>query len=121
MGRGQAALGRNGGPPTSTTRPPVSKTVAISPTKSTSSQCSASPVGGLSSNWRERDSGPSQSLLPAQEPVDSQGEELEKLLRECKTTLGITASQEGATNTAGKMYTVYFIYSLKSIDCRISV
>ncbi|KAL3049008.1 hypothetical protein OYC64_008477 [Pagothenia borchgrevinki] len=103
VGRGQAALGRNGGPPTSTTRPPVSlgKTVAISPTKSTSSQCSASPVGGLSSNWRERDSDPSQSLLPAQEPVDSQGEELEKLLRECKTTLGITASQEGATNTAG--------------------
>lgn len=104
MGKGQAALGRNGGPPTSTPRPPAfqGKTVAISPTKSPSSLCSASPVVGSSSgqNWRERDSGLSQSLLPAHEAGDGQGEELEKLLEECRTTLGITASQDGAMNTA---------------------
>ncbi|XP_029317285.1 cytospin-A isoform X2 [Cottoperca gobio] len=104
VGKGQPALGRNGGPPTSTPWPLVSKgkTVAISPTKSTSSLCSASPVVGSASghNWRERDSGLSQSLLPAPEAGDNQGEELEKLLGECKTTLGVTASQDGSTNTA---------------------
>ncbi|XP_044022484.1 cytospin-A isoform X2 [Siniperca chuatsi] len=102
--KGQAALGRNGCPPTSTPRSQVSqgKTVAISPTKSPSSLCSASPVVGSSSgqNWSERDSGLSQSLLPGHKAGDNQGEELEKLLEECRTTLGITASQDGATNSA---------------------
>nr|XP_046269336.1 cytospin-A isoform X2 [Scatophagus argus] len=102
--KGQAAFGRNGGPPTSTPRTMVSqgKTVAVSPTKSPSSLCSASPVVGssLGPNWRERDSGLSQSLLPCQETGDSQGEELDKLLEECRTALGITASQDGATKTA---------------------
>ncbi|XP_034381067.1 cytospin-A [Cyclopterus lumpus] len=100
VGKGHAALGRNGGPPTSTPRPLASqgKTVSSSPTTSPSSLCSASPVVGSSSgqNWGERDSGLSQSLLPAQEA----GEELEKLLEECRSTLGITASQDGATYTA---------------------
>ncbi|XP_051247581.1 cytospin-A [Dicentrarchus labrax] len=102
--KGQATLGRNGGPPTSTPRTLVfqGKTVAVSPTKSPSPLCSATPVVGSSSGqtWRERDSGLSQSLLPGHESGDSQGEELEKLLEECRTTLGITGSQEGATNTA---------------------
>ncbi|GLD73090.1 cytospin-A-like protein [Lates japonicus] len=84
--KGQVTLGRNGGPPTSTPRTPVSqgKTVAVSPTKSPSSLCSASPLVGSSSgqNWRERDSGLSQSLLPGHEAGDSHGEELEKLLEE---------------------------------------
>ncbi|KAI3367852.1 hypothetical protein L3Q82_026693 [Scortum barcoo] len=107
--KGQTALGRNGGPPTSTPRTPVSlgKTVAISPTKSPSSICSASPVVGSSSSgqtWRERDSGLSRSLLPIHEAGDSQGEELEKLLEECRTTLGITVSQDGAMNTTGKSF-----------------
>ncbi|XP_059208530.1 cytospin-A isoform X2 [Centropristis striata] len=106
VGKVQAALGRNGGPPppTSTPRPLVSqgKTVSISLKKSPSSPCSASPVVGSSSrqSWRERDSGLSQSLLPAQEAGDSQGEEVEKLLAECRTTLGFTASHDGATDTA---------------------
>ncbi|XP_042357374.1 cytospin-B isoform X2 [Plectropomus leopardus] len=104
VSKGQAAFGRNGGPPTSTPRPLVSqgKTVANSPTKSPSSLCSASPVVGSSTqqNWRERDSGLSQSLLPAHEAGDSKGEELEKLLEECRTTLDIIASQDEATNAA---------------------
>ncbi|XP_076604028.1 uncharacterized protein LOC143331234 [Chaetodon auriga] len=101
--KGQAALGRNGGPPTSVHRTLVSqgKTVASSPIKSPSSVGGASPVGSSSGQtWSERDSGLSQSLLPAHEAGDSQDEELEKLLEECRTTLGITASQDGTTNTA---------------------
>lgn len=78
--------------------------MAVDPTKYPSSLCSASPVGGSSSgqNWKERDSGVSQSLLPGREAGDSHGEELGKLLEECRTTLGITASQDGAMNTTGK-------------------
>ncbi|XP_037603438.1 cytospin-A [Sebastes umbrosus] len=119
VGKGQAALGRNGCPPTSTPRPLVSqgKTVAVSPTKSPSSLCSASPVVGSSSgpNWGERDSGLSQSLLPAHEAGDSQGEELEKLLEECRTTLGIPASQDGATDSAGILkHLLTEVKSLKS-------
>ncbi|XP_071354642.1 cytospin-A isoform X2 [Trachinotus anak] len=102
--KGNAALGRNGGPPTSTPRTPGSqgRTVAVSPTKSPSSLCSASPLVGSSSgqDWRERDSGLSQSLLARNEAGDGHGEELEKLLEECRTSLGITASQDGATNTS---------------------
>ncbi|XP_045918923.1 cytospin-A isoform X2 [Micropterus dolomieu] len=102
--KGQSALGWNGRLPTSTSLSPVSQeqSVAVSPTKSFSSPCSPSPVVGSPSgqNWREKDSGLSQSLLPSHEAGDTQGEELEKLLEECKTTLGITASQDGATNSA---------------------
>ncbi|XP_026159257.1 cytospin-A [Mastacembelus armatus] len=97
------SLGKNGGPPTSTPRTPVSQwnTAAGSPTKCPSSLCGASPVEGGSSgkNWGERDSGLSQSLLPGHEAGDGRGEELEKLLEECRTTLGITASQDGAMDT----------------------
>ncbi|XP_039993932.1 cytospin-A isoform X2 [Xiphias gladius] len=100
--KGQAALGRNGGPPTSTPRTPSSRTVAVSPTKSPSSLCSASPLMGSSSgkNWSERDSGLSQSLLPGHEAGDSHSEELQKLLEECRTSLGITASHDGTKNMA---------------------
>ncbi|KAM3595313.1 uncharacterized protein V6R79_021532 [Siganus canaliculatus] len=100
----QAAFGRNGGPPTSTPRTPgfQGKTVTVSPTKSPSSVCEASPVVGSSSeqSWRERDSGLSQSILPGHESGDSQSKEVEKLLEEFRTTLGITASQDGAMNLA---------------------
>lgn len=103
--KGNASLGRNGGPPTSTPRTPGShgKTVAVSPSKSPSSMCSTSPLvcSSAGQDWRERDSGLSQSLLARPEAGDSHGEELEKLLEECRTSLGITASQDGATNTAG--------------------
>lgn len=70
--------------------------------------------GSSGQKWRERDSGLSQSLLPDQEAGGSQGEELDQLLEECRTTLGITASQDGATNTAGKSHTtsisIHFIF-----------
>ncbi|XP_035024848.2 cytospin-A isoform X3 [Hippoglossus stenolepis] len=98
-----AAVGRNGGPPTSTPRTPGSqgKTVVFSPTKSPSSLCSASPVVGSSSGltWRERDSGLSQSLLLGLESGDGQAEERGKLLEECRTSLGITDSHDQATDT----------------------
>lgn len=101
--KGQASLGRNGSPPTSTPRSLLSqrKPVAVTPTKSPLSQCSVSPLVGNSSerNWKERDSGLSQSLLGGGE---SRSEDLEKLLEECKTTLGITGSHDGATSTAGE-------------------
>ncbi|XP_005922435.1 cytospin-A [Haplochromis burtoni] len=100
----KATVGRNGGPPTSTPRIPVTpeKSVPVSPIKSPSSLSSASPVVGssLGQNWRERDSGLSQSLPQCQEPKDGQSEELEKLLEECKLALGIPASEDGSTNTA---------------------
>lgn len=103
--KGQATLERNGGPPTSTPNTSVSqeKTVTVSPTKCTSTLCSTSPVVGSSSgqNWRERDSGLSQSLLPGHEAGDSR-EELEKLLEECRTALGISTSQDGSMHTTGK-------------------
>lgn len=102
----KATVGRNGGPPTSTPRIPVTpdKSVPVSPIKSPSSLSSASPVVGssLGQNWRERDSGLSQSLPQCQEPKDGQSEELEKLLEECKLALGIPASEDGSTNTAGE-------------------
>lgn len=100
--KGQASLGRNGSPPTSTPRGLLSqrKPVTVTPTKSPLSQCSVSPLVGNSSeqNWKERDSGLSHSLLGGGE---SRSEDLEKLLEECKTTLGITGRHDGATSTAG--------------------
>uniref|UniRef100_A0A8D3BSY1 Cytospin-A n=1 Tax=Scophthalmus maximus TaxID=52904 RepID=A0A8D3BSY1_SCOMX len=101
---GQAALGRNGGPLTSTPRTPAAKgkTVAVSPAKSPSPLCGDSPLVGSppGQSWRERDSGLSQSLLAAPDCGDSHAEELGKLLEECRTSLGITASHDGATSTA---------------------
>lgn len=73
----------------------------LSPIKSDSSLGSVSPVAspaGLS--WRERDSGLSQSTLQGHGARDGQGEEMEKLVEECKTTLGVTA-QDGAVSTTG--------------------
>lgn len=60
-------------------------------------------------NRRERDSGLSQSELL--EAGDGHGEDLEKLLEECRTTLGLTASQDGATKTAGKNLFITTIFS----------
>lgn len=96
-------MGKNGSPPTSTPRTPVSqgKSVALSPTKSPPSLCSVSPVEGRCSgeSWKERDSGLSQSLLQGQEA----GDELEKLLEESRITLGITADQDVTMNTTEMM------------------
>lgn len=102
---GQVAIGRNGGPSTSSPRTPVSpgNSVAVSPTKSPSPQESTSPVASSSRlSWKERDSGLSQSLLPNNEAGgDSRGEEMERLLEECRTTLAITSSQDEPMTTAG--------------------
>lgn len=95
--KGQASSGRNGSPPTSTPRGLLSqrKPVSVTPTKS------VSPLVGSSGErkWKERDSGLSQSLLGGGE---GRSEDLEKLLEECKTTLGMTGSHDGATSTAGE-------------------
>lgn len=109
--KGQAVFGRNGGPLTSTPRAEVSQEEALaispsrsppkSPPKSSSTCCSTSGHGSCSGQGQggaEGDSGLSRSSLP-----DSG--ELEKLLKECKATLGITASQDLAPSTAGKSQT----------------
>lgn len=96
--KGQADIGRNGGPPTSTPRDEVTqeKPLTIIPSQSPSPP----PVQGSSSrqSGTEWDSGLSQSLLP-----DSG--ELEKLLEECRATLGITTSQDVTPSAAGKSQT----------------
>lgn len=96
--KGQAVFGRNGGPPTTTPRAEVSqeKPLTLSPSKSPSNCCRTSVQGSCSGqSGPEWDSGLNQSLLP--DPG-----ELEKLLEECRTTLGIAASQDVALSTAGK-------------------
>ncbi|XP_028995624.1 cytospin-A isoform X2 [Betta splendens] len=111
-GTGLASSGRNGGPPTSTPR------TAASPEASASvgaARCPSSP--GCSSSgpgWRERDSGLSQSLLPGHEAGDVQGEELEKLLEECRATLGIRSSQDGATNAEVLRHLLSEVKNLRS-------
>lgn len=105
--KGQASLGRNGTPPTSTPRNLLSQRKPGAPKSLPLSQCSVSPLLGSSSerSWREeRDSGLSGSLLGGGESRgESRGEGLEKLLEECKTTLGLSGSQDGATSsTAGQ-------------------
>ncbi|XP_061896513.1 cytospin-A-like isoform X3 [Entelurus aequoreus] len=92
--KGHNTVARNGGPSSSTPR-----TVPVSPSKSPSATCSTSPVCSSSGpKWRERDSVLSQSLLQGPEAGDIQAKELETLLEECRTTLGITVSQEGPKN-----------------------
>ncbi|XP_068608153.1 cytospin-A [Brachionichthys hirsutus] len=78
------------------------KTATISPTRCISSPCNASPEtgGSLGGGRKERDSGLSHPALSGHEAGGSQDGEMEKLLEECKTTLGIATSQEEATNAA---------------------
>ncbi|XP_028294752.1 cytospin-A isoform X1 [Gouania willdenowi] len=103
--REQTNLRSNGGPPTSTPKTAAHQgnNVAVSPIK-TPSQCNVSPVlkSSLRLNWRERDSGlsVSQSLPTGHETKEGQGEDLETLLEECRTTLGISSSQDRTSNTS---------------------
>ncbi|XP_075304402.1 uncharacterized protein LOC142366409 isoform X2 [Odontesthes bonariensis] len=117
-GRGEASLGRNESPPNSAPRSSVSqvKSVAVSPIKCPSSVSSApSPTSSLGQNWKERNMGLSQSLPAGHEERDSQGEELVDLLEECRTTLGITASQDGTANTTEMLkFLLTEVKSLKS-------
>ncbi|XP_077407382.1 uncharacterized protein LOC144038608 [Vanacampus margaritifer] len=100
--KGHITSGRNGSPSTSTPRTAVAqgKCVPVSPAKSPSATCSSSPAvcGSSGPKWRERDSSLSQSLLPAPETRDVQSKELERLLDECRTTLGTSNSQDGPTD-----------------------
>lgn len=102
--KGQAGFGRDGGPPTSTPRPEDSqeKPLAVSPSKSPPT----TPVQGSSSRHKETewDSGLSQSLPP-------DCGELEKLLEECRATLGLTSAQDVALSAAGKSQTSVTIIS----------
>ncbi|XP_077394477.1 cytospin-A [Festucalex cinctus] len=96
--------GRNGSPSTSAPRTALAqaKRVPVSPAKSPSATCSPSPAACSSSGpkWRERDSGLSPSLFvtPGSEARDVQSKELERLLDECRTTLGTSNSQDGPTD-----------------------
>ncbi|XP_056152094.1 cytospin-A isoform X2 [Lampris incognitus] len=117
--KGQVALEHNGCPTTSTPKSPHSqgKTAAVSPAKTPLSQGSASPVVSPSGqSWRERDSGLSHSLSPGHGPCDSQGQEMEKLLEECRSTLGIAAHQDGSivTTTDTLKHLLSEVKSLKS-------
>ncbi|XP_029350173.1 verprolin-like [Echeneis naucrates] len=124
--KGNAVAGRNGGPPTSTPRPPGAqgKTVAVSPTKSPSSLCSASPSVGSSSgqDWRERDSGLSQSSPAHHEAGDSRGEELEKLLEECRSSLDISdpSTEEILKHLLTEVKTLKSTLQVRC-DCKVGV
>ncbi|XP_056915024.1 cytospin-A isoform X1 [Takifugu flavidus] len=91
--KGQAVFGRDGGPPTSTPRAEDSqeKPLSVSPSKSPPT----TPVQGSSSGHKgtDWDSGLSQSLPP-------DCGELEKLLEECRATLGLTTGQDVALSAA---------------------
>lgn len=94
----QLSLGRNGTPQTSTPKTPVPQgnSEDLSPAKSP-----PSPVEGISpdSTWKERDSGVSQSPQQGQEAGDRPDEDLQVLLNECRTTLGITPDKDEPMNT----------------------
>lgn len=89
---GQVAAGRNGDLSSSTPKvpPPQGKRAGTSPTSLGSS---SSMVSLSTQNWKERDSGLSQSLLSGPGSGDNQGE-MERLVEECRTTLGLTDSQD---------------------------
>lgn len=93
--KGQLSLWTNGTPQTSTPKT-TGNGEDLSSTKSPSSS-----VEGCSPNktWKERDSGVSQSPQQSQEAGDRQDEDLQMLLDECRTTLGITSEEDGLANT----------------------
>lgn len=96
--KGHISSSRNGAPQTSTPKTPASHSQSedLGPTKSPS--C---PVENSSPDkaWNERDSGVGQSPQLAPEAVDSRSKDLQVLLEECRTTLGLTADQDAAMNT----------------------
>lgn len=114
-------MGRNGGPQTSTPRTLVSQgnNGDISPTKSPSSVCSGSPVEGSSpeNTWKEKDSGVGRSLLQGQAVEDKRDDDLQRLLDECKTTLGITPDQDGTMNTTEALR--HLLTEVKTLKCTL--
>ncbi|XP_072314397.1 uncharacterized protein [Eucyclogobius newberryi] len=95
--KGQITSGRNGTPQTSTPKTPGPQVNSgdLRPTKSPSS-----PVerGSPEKAWKERDSGVSQSPPQFQQDVDRQ-EDVQVLLEECRTTLGVAPDQGGTIST----------------------
>ncbi|XP_051942807.1 cytospin-A isoform X1 [Hippocampus zosterae] len=100
--KGHITSGRNGAPSISTPRTVVAqgKCAPFSPAKSPSSTCSSSLAVSSSSGpkWRERDGSLSQSFSPGPEARDVQSKELDKLLDECRITLGTSDSNDGPTD-----------------------
>ncbi|KAM9569936.1 uncharacterized protein ACWYII_040084 isoform 2-T10 [Salvelinus alpinus] len=101
----QVVMGLNGGPTCSTPRSPVSQgnSSTISPTKSPPSLdsplFSAGPVSPSEHSWKEKDSGLSTSMLEVHRTADNQGE-LERLVEECRSALGLSPSQYAALSSA---------------------
>ncbi|XP_038823432.1 cytospin-A-like [Salvelinus namaycush] len=101
----RVVMGLNGGPTCSTPRSPVSQgnSSTISPTKSPPSLdsplFSAGPVSPSEHSWKEKDSGLSTSMLEVHRTADNQGE-LERLVEECRSALGLSPSQYAALSSA---------------------
>ncbi|XP_071222473.1 cytospin-A isoform X2 [Salvelinus alpinus] len=103
---GWVVMGCNGGPTRSSPRIPVpqGKSSSMSPTKTPSSLgsslSSASPISLVSpSGQSEKDSGLSLTTLEHHGAADNQGE-IERLVEECRTALGLSPSQYATLNSA---------------------
>lgn len=107
----RVVMGCNGGPIRSSPRIPVpqGKSSSMSPTKTPSSLgsslSSASPISLVSpSEQSKKDSGLSLTTLEHHGAADNQGE-IERLVEECRTALGLSPSQYATLNSAGKSST----------------
>ncbi|XP_055718783.1 cytospin-A-like [Salvelinus fontinalis] len=103
---GWVVMGCNGGPTRSSPRIPVpqGKSSSMSPTKTPSSLgsslSSASPISlVIPSGQSEKDSGLSLTTLEHHGAADNQGE-IERLVEECRTALGLSPSQYATLNSA---------------------
>ncbi|XP_036810887.1 cytospin-A isoform X2 [Oncorhynchus mykiss] len=103
---GVVVMGCNGGPTRSSPRFPVpqGKSSSMSPTKTPSSLgsslSSASPISLVNpSGQSEKDSGLSLTTLEHHGSADNQGE-IERLVEECRTALGLSPSQYATLNSA---------------------
>ncbi|CDQ69895.1 unnamed protein product [Oncorhynchus mykiss] len=103
---GVVVMGCNGGPTRSSPRFPVpqGKSSSMSPTKTPSSLgsslSSASPISLVNpSGQSEKDSGLSLTTLEHHGSADNQ-DEIERLVEECRTALGLSPSQYATLNSA---------------------
>lgn len=110
----QITSSRNGAPQTSTPKTPVPQGNSgdMGPTKSSTSSMDGSCPD---KDWNERDSGVSQSPQQAPETGDSQEKDLQVLLEECRTTLGLTANQDGEINTTVALK--HLLAEVKDLRC----
>lgn len=112
--KGHIASSRNGVAQTSTPKTPASlgSSGDVGPTKGPSP-----PVEGScpDTTWNERDSGVGQSPPQAPEAGERQEEDLRILLEECRTTLSLTADQDGAMSTTDTLRRL--VAEVKSLRC----